>query len=135
MDILVLQPVMRLAQAQMRLHPCQQDGRRYGFGHIVHRAKTEATGDIADIGMARQEHHRNRRRQRVLLESGANGIALHVGQLDIEQDQVGLRLHACQFQPLLSARGETGLVMRSQALVEGLQYRRVIVDQAFLLWA
>ncbi|MNE91960.1 hypothetical protein D3C80_1896320 [compost metagenome] len=64
---------------------------------------------------------------RLCLERQASGVAVHLGHLDIHQDQRG-RVFRCRGQRFLAAACKDQVVLPFQDLAHGVQIQRLIVD-------
>ncbi len=88
---LVAQEIRCSLELQMRMHASPQDGRVDRLGQVVHRAEAQAHFLVGVVGQGGQKDDGNVARQRVGLELAADGVAIHLGHHDVEQDQVRRR--------------------------------------------
>ncbi len=102
---------------QQRLDPGDEDDVREGLGQIVVRARVQALGLVvlAVLGGEHQDRHVVAGRA----QGGADPVAVHPGQHDVEDDQV-VRRPARPVQPLQAVVDDVhGVALGGQSLGQG----------------
>jgi hypothetical protein len=103
--VLVAQEIGHALELQLGLHARQHHRRADRLGDVVHPADLEAGRLRFDIGLGRQEQHRDVGGARVLLEAAADLVAVHLGHHHVEQDDVGRRIGLGDLQRALALAG------------------------------
>ncbi len=89
--VFAIAPLHRVAclfEQQMRLDPCQHNGRTDGLGDVVGRAQLEPQLLILRLRLRGEKNHRYVGSQDVGFEPPTNLIAIQVGHHDVQQNQV-----------------------------------------------
>ena len=81
----------RATERKLGLHTGAEHSGRDGFEHIVHGAGCEASLLVLHRRASGKEHHRRLFAPSRRAELPADRVTVHVGHLDIEQNQVGRR--------------------------------------------
>jgi hypothetical protein len=88
LPLLVAEPLLLQARPHARLEEHGVDG----LEEIILRAHLDAAGHAVHLFDRRQHHHRDVAKARVGRERRQHLVAVHLGHLDVEQDQIGTPL-------------------------------------------
>src|SRR5471030_7374 len=115
--VLVAQQVARLLQQQMRAHPRQQRLGHQRLGQHVGRTGAEAALLVQRQLVPGQKDDGDAGRVGIGLELPADVVAVDLGQVDIEQHDVGTRQLLRQAQRATAVVGQLGFVLVLQQAV------------------
>ena len=100
------------------------------FGDVIGGAHLQPPGFVFRLRQGRNNDDRDVRGERVKLEPAQYLIAIHTGHIDVEQNQVRLRLACRQFQRLFpTGHGGDGIGVAQDARHRMQVFTRVIHDQ------
>ena len=89
-------------------------------------ARVVASDAFLDRVMARNEGHRNAAQRRIVLDSAAQRVTVHAGEVDVKQEEVWL-LAFEQHETVLGARESLHLAIRLQNRVHDVEDDRVVI--------
>ncbi len=85
----LLQLDLQAPQGQVGLDAGQDLFQPEGLGDVIHPTQREGLDLVFDLVEGADEDDRQRRQVRQAVEPGAHLVAVQVGHVDVEQDQVG----------------------------------------------
>ncbi len=120
-----------LVQAQLSAHPGGDDGRIEGLGNVIHGTEGETLLLVFDSGQRRDKNDRYGGCCGPLLELPADIVAAQSGHVDIEQNDIRLRLTPGEFERLRAVDSHPDMVVRRQHILEQINIGRCIVDDEY----
>ncbi len=97
----------------------------------IHRAAGQGQCLALRVGARGDEDDRDRGRECIALQRGADRIAVHVRHHDVEQDQVGIGVQARQVQRGRPLGGHLDPVVGQQGVGQDLEIQRLIVHDQY----